>query len=199
MRSKGVRRIGGGPRCSLPSLEVVPLGGGGGEVAMVGNPHAFPTSRRWKIFIGEKSELSPQGDFHFRPRVANIPAVIGPCVLVIVSLKTTPNDQFSRLIPPLVNSETAILYLQDGLGNIGVLACLFPGFQFLGELCFICVNRLALGVIAHLNHGQIVIGEIRGWPKLGTHETHHGFRSCGIRWKVTDQLRSGSEGEASLE
>ena len=33
--------------------------------------------------------LSPEGDFHVRPKVARTPCDVGPCELVLIGLKTT--------------------------------------------------------------------------------------------------------------
>src|SRR5947208_17020188 len=53
------------------------------------------------------------------------PAKMPKADLVIVTLKTTANEQFGRLIAPLLHDGTAILTLQNGLGNEERLAELF--------------------------------------------------------------------------
>src|SRR5580765_2071369 len=58
---------------------------------------------------------SPQGDFTVRPRCAKAPEEIGPADLVMIALKATANDQFTKLLPALVAEKTAILTLQNGL------------------------------------------------------------------------------------
>src|SRR5436190_12923028 len=113
---------------------------------------------------------SKEGDFKVRPKCAQTPEAIGPSDLVLVGLKTTANDQFSRLLPPLVGPSTAIVTLQNGLGNEEQLARLFPSEQILGGLCFVCLNRVAPGVVHHLDHGRIVLGEFGRWPEPRTHE-----------------------------
>src|SRR5262245_36525761 len=52
---------------------------------------------------------SRDGDFHLRPHCASTPQAIGPCDLVLIGLKTTANDQFRALLPPLVGPHTAVL------------------------------------------------------------------------------------------
>src|SRR5438045_4189616 len=60
---------------------------------------------------------SDEGSFHVWPHAACQPADIGPADLVLVGLKTTANDQFPGLLPPLAGPATLILTLQNGLGN----------------------------------------------------------------------------------
>src|ERR1700749_609020 len=102
---------------------------------------------------------SPEGDFNARPKCARTPQEIGGCDLVLVALKTTANDQFSKLLPPLVDPKTIVLTLQNGLGNEEALAKLFSIEQIMGGLCFVCLNRTAPGVVQHMAHGVVILGE----------------------------------------
>jgi 2-dehydropantoate 2-reductase len=131
---------------------------------------------------------SPEGDFNARPKCARTPEEIGPSDLVLVTLKTTANDQFPKLIPPLVDSRTAVLTLQNGLGNEEVLARLFPVEQIMGGLCFVCLNRTAPGVVQHMAHGVVVLGEFLRWPEPRTHDIASAFRNAGVNCKVSDNL-----------
>src|SRR2546428_12462647 len=131
---------------------------------------------------------SAQGDFHVHPKPARSPEEIGVADLVLIGLKTTANDQFRRLLPPLVGPGTAILTLQNGLGNEEQLARLFPREQILGGLCFVCLNRLEPGLIYHIEHGLVVLGEFQRFPEPRTHDLASIFRQAGIACKVTDNL-----------
>ena len=131
---------------------------------------------------------SPEGDFHVNPSCARTPAEIGVCDLVLIGLKTTANDRFSELIPPLVGPKTAVMTLQNGLGNEEQLAALFGAEKILGGLCFVCLNRLEPGLIQHLAHGTIVMGEYQRWPEPRTQDIASMFRHAGVPCKVTDNL-----------
>jgi 2-dehydropantoate 2-reductase len=131
---------------------------------------------------------SPAGDFNFRPGAARTPEEIGTCDLVLIALKTTANREFPRLLPPLVGPQTAVLTLQNGLGNEEALAALFPPAQILGGLCFVCLNRVAPGVIQHLDHGLVVLGEFRRAPEPRTQELAARFKQAGIPCKVSEDL-----------
>ncbi len=131
---------------------------------------------------------SADGDFHVQPKCARAPEEIGPCDLVLIGLKTTANNQFAKLLPPLVGSQTAVLTLQNGLGNEERLTELFSAEQILGGLCFVCLNRLEPGLIHHLAHGKIILGEFRRLPEPRTHDIATLFRYAGIPCTVTDNL-----------
>lgn len=131
---------------------------------------------------------SADGDFIARPRCAKDPKEIGAADLVVVGLKTTANDQFAPLITPLVGPGTAVLTLQNGLGNEELLARLFGKEKVLGGLCFVCINRLGPGVIQHVAHGRIVMGEFGRPAQPRTHAIAERFRQSGVPCDVTDNV-----------
>jgi 2-dehydropantoate 2-reductase len=129
-----------------------------------------------------------EGDLHVQPKCARTPDEIGICDVVLIGLKTTANGQFPKLLPPLVGPQTAVVTLQNGLGNTEQLARLFPPEQILSGLCFVCLNRLEPGVIHHLEYGTIVLGEFQRRTGPRTHELAAMFRNAGVPCKVTDTL-----------
>jgi 2-dehydropantoate 2-reductase len=131
---------------------------------------------------------SPEGDFQVRPRCARRPEEIGPADLVLIGLKTTANEAFAKLLPALVGSGTAVLTLQNGLGNEEDLARLFPVGQIMGGLCFVCLNRVAPGVIQHIDYGQVVLGEFQRQPAPRTHDLAARFSAAGVPCTVADNL-----------
>jgi 2-dehydropantoate 2-reductase len=132
---------------------------------------------------------SIHGDFRVRPRSAARPEEIGVSELVLIGLKTTANDQFPLFLPRLVGPDTAVMTLQNGLGNEERLARIFPAGQILGGLCFVCLNRVAPGVIQHTDHGLVVIGEFQGHATPRTHALAAMFRDAAVECRVTDDLR----------
>jgi 2-dehydropantoate 2-reductase len=131
---------------------------------------------------------SPAGNFTLHPQCAKTPEAIGLSDLVLIGLKTTANDQFPKLLPPLVGPQTAVATLQNGLGNTEQLARLFSPEQILNGLCFVCLNRVDPGVIRHLEYGMIVLGEFQRRAAPRTHGLAAMFRDAGVPCKVTDNL-----------
>ena len=131
---------------------------------------------------------SKEGDFTVQPRCVTEPGAIGPCDLVIVALKSTANDQFSRLVPPLVSARTTVLTLQNGLGNEEQLSQYVAAEQIMAGLAFVCINRVAPGIIHHIDHGKIVLGEFGRPPGRRTREIALLFNHARIRCELTDNL-----------
>ena len=134
---------------------------------------------------------SPDGDFTVFPHAHCGPDTIGICDLVLVSLKTTANDQYQELLGPLVNSSTDILCLQNGLGNCEQLAALFGKERVLAGLCFVCLNRAEPGVVQHQGFGKIVLGEFNRVAQPRTREIAEIFKQSGVSCEVVDELDEG--------
>lgn len=111
--------------------------------------------------------------------------------LVIVALKATANHQFAPLIGPLLKEETAILTLQNGLGNEEQLAGLFGSERVLGGLAFVCINRGGPGVIQHTDYGLIRLGEFAGGPSARCRRIAEMFQSSGVPCQVLEDLGYG--------
>lgn len=143
----------------------------------------YETVQKQGVFIE-----SPNGDFHIQPYTHQDPSEIGECDLVLVGLKTTANHVFSQLLPTLTGEQTTILTLQNGLGNEEALEQLFPDSHILGGLCFVCLNRIQPGLIRHMDHGLIMMGEHKGPPRPRTLQLVEEFNQAGIPCRFTDNL-----------
>jgi 2-dehydropantoate 2-reductase len=94
-----------------------------------------------------------------------------------------------RLLAPLVGVDSVLATLQNGLGNEEKLHHLFPGQTVIGGLCFVCLNRVAPGVIAHLDHGQVVVGDFTpNSGRFGAAELARLFQEAGVPASMTPNL-----------
>ena len=131
---------------------------------------------------------SPNGSFHVHPHAHRSGHTIGACDLVLVGLKTTANQALKPLLEPLMGPKTQVLTLQNGLGNEQALANLVPASRILGGLCFVCLNRISPGVIQHLDHGLIVLGEWESSTTRRLEEVQALLQSADIPCQVTSNL-----------
>ena len=124
------------------------------------------------------------------PRVqcAGSTAEIGPVDLVLIALKATANRELERLLPPLIGANTALLTLQNGLGNEAFLSARWGVERVMGALCFVCINRTAPGVIRHLDHGTISIGEYRRPVSQRVRALAEAFHAVDVQADAVDDL-----------
>ena len=134
--------------------------------------------------------LLPAGDVRLHPVSAHADtAGIGPVDLVIIALKTTANRALPDLIPPLLHDHTALLTLQNGLGNEAFLAQRFGKERVLGGLCFICLNRTAPGEVANLHKGSLNIGSHLGDGDQRPAALAKAFQDAGVKARAVPDLR----------
>ncbi len=133
--------------------------------------------------------FSPLGDFILQPVNAHRSSdSIGPCDLVIIAAKATANDVVPAFVAPLLHESTAILTLQNGLGNEEFLAGHFGAQRVLGGKCFVCLNRIAPGTIRHIGHGIISIGEFGRPAQERTRELANRLRASGVSCQLSDDI-----------
>lgn len=134
---------------------------------------------------------SPDGNFHLaKVNAFGSTGEIGPVDLVLISLKTTANGDLEKLIPPLLHENTALMTLQNGFGNEAFLAERFGPERVMGALCFVCLNRVAHGVVEHYGHGTISIGEYGRFSQGRTRQIVEAFCESGINARLVDDLEN---------
>lgn len=111
--------------------------------------------------------------------------------LVLLAIKATGADEYESLVAPLLKPNTAILNIQNGLGNEDHLARLFGPDRVLGGLAFVCINRTGPGVIHHTDHGLVRLGEYNGGPSPRAEQIAGLFRAAGVPCEVLADLRQG--------
>jgi 2-dehydropantoate 2-reductase len=137
---------------------------------------------------------SLHGDFTLPPgtmRVYDKPEKMPRADWVIVTLKATANDQVRSLIAPLIKENTQILTMQNGLGNEEHLAELFGPQRILGGLAFVCIHRLEPGVIHHMDHGYVRVGEFIESGSEKARAISEMFRKSKVECDVLDSLKKG--------
>lgn len=180
---------------SAPRIAVVGAGAVGcyygGKLAALGHDVRFlmradlETVRQQGLTIHSTETAS----LHLpKPAVYGSTEEIGPVDLVIIALKTTANAALEKLLPPLLHETTVLATLQNGLGNETFLAERYGAERVLGALCFVCLNRIAPGVIQHFGHGTISIGEFQGPAGPRVKKLVAMLREAGIDAEAVDSL-----------
>lgn len=114
--------------------------------------------------------------------VAGKASQIGPVDIVVVAAKATVNaDLVEALRSTVAPGRTAILTLQNGMGNAEFYAKHFPENPILSGLCFVCVNRVAPGVVENYHPGRVEIGSLGDrWPDLAQASVD-AFADAGVK------------------
>ncbi len=182
-------------RNSSPSFAIVGAGAlgsyYGARLALAGNDVRF-------LLRGELSAVRERGlTLHEKDgtrHLANVAGFattgdIGPVDIVIITLKTTANAELARMLPPLLGPQTAVVTLQNGLGNEECLAALVGAERVLGGLCFIAVNRVAPGELRGFHTpGSITLGEFGRPASDRSRAIAARFKAAGVNCLAVENL-----------
>jgi 2-dehydropantoate 2-reductase len=114
---------------------------------------------------------------------------IGAVDLVIVTLKTTANAALPDLLPPLLGPDTAVLTLQNGLGNEELIAGLVGPDRVFGGLCYIGVTREGPGeIVGYHTPGRMALGEFGRPASDRVRGIAARFEGFGVKTRVVDKL-----------
>jgi 2-dehydropantoate 2-reductase len=129
------------------------------------------------------------GTWTLRPaRAPARPETIGVCDAVLIAAKATANPALPPLVRPLLGEHTLLLAMQNGLGNVEFHAAYAGAERVLGGLAFVCINRVAPGVIEKYIAGSVRVGEFSGPARPRTHDLAARFTRAGVDCAAVDSL-----------
>jgi len=104
--------------------------------------------------------VSNQGSFRVMIHATAEPDEIGPVDLLLFSVKSYDTLDAVRFIAPMVEDDTVILSLQNGIDNVQKISHRYGEDRVMGGTCYIEASIASPGVIAHVGKpGRIVFGE----------------------------------------
>ncbi len=130
------------------------------------------------------------GEFNAGVRTSCTPEDVGPVALALVAVKSYDTEGAAETAQPLVGPDTAVLTLQNGLGNIEVLARVLGAECVLGGVTSQGATLIAPGQVRHAGQGATVIGELNGELTPRLREIAETFSECGLRTELTADLDS---------
>jgi 2-dehydropantoate 2-reductase len=117
-------------------------------------------------------------------------ASIGPCDLIVVTIKSTSNHALPALLTPLLGPATVVVTLQNGMGNVEALAKLLPVERIVAGLCFVCINRLAPAVIDTTLAGYVRMAAATGPINAAVETSVATFAGAGVDCQAEPSLEA---------
>jgi 2-dehydropantoate 2-reductase len=105
---------------------------------------------------------------------------VGPCDLVIVATKSTANGVLPALLRPVLGPKTILLTLQNGMGNVESLSKIHSSSLIVGGLCFVCINRIAPGIIDAQLAGYVRMAAAQGPSHAPVETCVSLFKDAGV-------------------
>ncbi|KAI9014260.1 ketopantoate reductase PanE/ApbA C terminal-domain-containing protein [Hyaloraphidium curvatum] len=106
------------------------------------------------------------GDYSFRPEhvFASVEEAGPGWDYVLLATKSLPSHDAAELVAPAVEpGRTAVLFMQNGIGNERTTALRFGAGVSIGTaVVYVAADREAPGIIRHVHQGALVIGNYTG-------------------------------------
>ena len=102
------------------------------------------------------------------------------CDVVLVCLKSTNNCLLEQFIPLIVNDDTLVVLVQNGIGLEYDVQQKFPQLPLAAGLAFICCAKTQPGRVNHQCYGSINIGNYSCKNQLQINQVIHDLRNAGI-------------------
>lgn len=126
----------------------------------------------------------PAGSF----AAAADPTELGPADVVVVALKSTDNAALATLLPPLVQPDTTVVVLQNGLGVEATAAAAAPAAAaVVGGMCFVCSAKIGPGHVRHADYGAVTLAPHTGRLDAAT-AVGADLVAAGVETLVSDDL-----------
>ncbi len=133
--------------------------------------------------------VSSQGSFSVQTHVTSDPDEIGPVDLLLFSVKSYDTEDVAQFVSPMVEEDTVILSLQNGIDNVQKLSDVFGEERVLPGTAYIESSIAAPGVIAHRGKaGRIVFGEPSGERTPRVEQFLNLFLSVGIEAELSTDI-----------
>lgn len=134
--------------------------------------------------------ISDQGSFRSLIHATADPYDIGPVDLILFCVKSYDTVDAAHLIEPMVDGDTVILSLQNGIDNSDKLIRRFGNDRIMGGTAFVEASTASPGAIIHTGSpGRIVFGEFSGERTERAEAILSAFQKAEIDATLSNDIR----------
>ena len=136
-------------------------------------------------------ESSLAGTFTVPVQATDDPRGVGPVDLILFCVKTYDTDAAAASVRPLIQPETTLLSLQNGVDNEERIARLSGHPSGLGAVAYVVSAIKSPGLVAQTaGPGKIVLGELGGGESARTERLRDALQRAGIAAEVHPDIRA---------
>jgi 2-dehydropantoate 2-reductase len=164
---------------------------------------AFFSKEKNEVFLLDKDRVRAEkisqqgiiveglsGNWQAKVKATATTQQIDPVDLVIICVKSYDTKEAAEKIKPLINQNTVILTLQNGIGNIEVLSEIAGQDKAAAGVTNEGATLLGPGHIRHAGRGETIIGRIDGKIPVQLRSIREAFNKCGFQAKISRDIKS---------
>ncbi len=129
------------------------------------------------------------GSWQAKPRIAADAKEIGEADLIIIGVKSYDTKPAIIQCKPLIGNNTAVLTLQNGLGNIEIIGEIAGHDKVIGGVTNQGATLLGAGHIRHAGRGETIIGRIDGKIPVQMRAIREIFNKVGLETRISRDIK----------
>ncbi|MDD4939718.1 MAG: 2-dehydropantoate 2-reductase [Candidatus Omnitrophica bacterium] len=129
------------------------------------------------------------GSWEAKIRVTSDPAQIKQADLVIFCVKSYHTKEAVSRAKPLVAENTKVLTLQNGIGNIEIIAESLGNERVIGGVTNLGATLLGPGKVRHAGKGETVIGRADGKISVELRSIRELFNKVGLEARISRDIK----------
>lgn len=137
----------------------------GGKLALAQNDVTF-IARGRVLEAMQKNGLrikSPLGDFQVQsPRVTSDIGQVSNSDIILICVKSYNTIDIAKSIKPFISDNTIIISVQNGIDNENRLSEIIGAEKIIGSVIYIVCDCPEPGLVNHISHESLLLGEING-------------------------------------
>ena len=130
------------------------------------------------------------GNWQVSPKVSTDTNDIQSADLLVICVKSYDTKQAISAIKPLIKEDSAVLTLQNGIGNIEVISEAIGGERVIAGVTNLGATFIKPGHIRHAGKGETAIGRIDGKMTVKMRSIRQIFNKAGIETKISRDIKS---------
>lgn len=129
------------------------------------------------------------GNWQVSPKISADINEIGPADLLIISVKSYDTKPAISAIKPLIKEDSAVLTLQNGIGNIEIITEAIGSERVIAGVTNLGATFIKPGFIRHAGKGETAIGRIDGKMTVKMRSIRQIFNKAGLETKISRDIK----------
>ncbi len=129
------------------------------------------------------------GSWQAKPKATANVQDIGKADLILICVKSFHTKQAVEQIKPLLQQNTKIMTLQNGIGNLEIIAELAGEDKVIGGITSEGATLIDTGRIHHAGHGETIIGTLDGKVPVEIRSIREVFNKVGLQTKMSRDIK----------
>ncbi|MDD5505722.1 MAG: 2-dehydropantoate 2-reductase [Candidatus Omnitrophica bacterium] len=129
------------------------------------------------------------GSWQAKPKATHNTQDIGKADLILICVKSFHTKQAIEQIKPLLQENTKIMTLQNGIGNIEIIAELAGEDRVIGGITNEGATLVETGKIRHAGRGETLIGTLDGKVPVEIRSIREVFNRVGLQTRLSRDIK----------